>query len=201
MLWYLSVCLSVSVCLCVGLCVYIYSCNCCVLAPFDVKIRTRVSCMKPPHACEFFIEIFEKNMYFTRFCMHFSNVYFSWKNLHFLFVTLSHMIGFSSNFYRRRKIQLPYGIFTLKRQMTPFPRIFFWKHEISTVPVTSKNWKIHDFFEFLVLSSYSFLSVKLCVEHDFAGFRAIWCHKRTFFWWFRIKKKGFFMEKSALCCL
>ncbi len=157
-----------------------------MLAPFGVKICTQVSCWKllPPAKkfCELYIfhRDFRKNMYFTRFCMHFSNVHFSWKNYHFLVVTLSHMIGFSLNFSRRCQIQLPYGICTFKRQMTPFPRISFLKTWNFHCTQTSKNWKIHDFFEFLVLSSYYFLRVKSWVEHVFAGFRAIRCRKRTF---------------------
>ncbi len=53
---------------------------------------------------------------------------------------------------------------------------FFWKHEISTVPGRLKIEKSMIFFDFLVLCSYYFLSVKSCVERVFAGFRAIRCH-------------------------
>ncbi len=108
--------------------------------------------LKAPHACEKFCELlifhrdFRENMYFTRFFMHFSNVYFSWKIHTFLVVTLSHMIGFSSNFYRRCEIELPYGICTFKWKKTPFPRIFFLKTWNFHCTRTSKNWKIHDFF-------------------------------------------------------
>ncbi len=110
--------------------------------------------LKAPHACEKFCEPsifhrdFRKNMYFTRFCMYFSNVHFSWKNHHFLFVALSHIIGFGLNVYKRRETQLPYGICTVNRQMTLFPRGFFLKTWNFHCTRTSKNWKIHDFFEF-----------------------------------------------------
>ncbi len=43
MLWYLCVRVCVSVCLCLCLCTYRNGCNCCVLAPFEVKIGTRMS--------------------------------------------------------------------------------------------------------------------------------------------------------------
>ncbi len=77
---------------------------------------------------------------------------------------------------------------------------FFWKHEISTVPGRLKIEKSIIFFKFLLLSSYCFPSVKSCVEHVFAGFRAIRCRKRKFFVDLELKN-SFFMEKSALCCL
>ncbi len=83
------VCVSVSVCVSVCVWHYIDSCNCCVLAPFGVKICTRVSCWNlltsAKKICELlsFHRDFWKNMYFTRFCMYFSNVHFSWKNHHF----------------------------------------------------------------------------------------------------------------------
>ncbi len=148
----ISVCVSVCRSVYLSVCTwhYIGSCNCCVLAPFGVKICTRVSCWKLTPAkkfCELLIfhRDFRKNMYFPRFCMHFSNVHFSWKNHHFLFVTLSYMIGFTSYFYRRREIQLPYWICTLKCARTPFPRFFLqtWNFHCTR---TSKNWKIHEFF-------------------------------------------------------
>ncbi len=68
---------------------------------------------------------------------------------------------------------------------------FFWKHEISTVPGRLKIEKFMIFFEFLVLSSYCFLSVKSCVEQVFAGFRAIRCRKHTFFDDLEFKKTAF----------
>ncbi len=109
--------------------------------------------LKAPHACKKFCELLifhrdfrEKNMYFTRFCLHFSNVHFSWKNHHFLFVTLSQMIRFSSNLCNRRKIQLSYWIYTLKRPIIPFPRISFLKTWNFHCTRTSKNWKINNFF-------------------------------------------------------
>ncbi len=129
----------------------------------------------------FFIEIFEKNMFFTRFLCISQMCILHEKIITFLFVTLWDMIGFSSNFCRRRKIQLCHWIYTLKRPMSPFPRISFLKIWNFHCTQTSKNWKIDDFFEFLVMSLYCFLRIKSCVEHVFAGFRAIRCRKRTFF--------------------
>ncbi len=148
--------------------------------------------LKAPHACNFFCELlifhrdFRKNMYFTRFSMHFSNVHFSWKNHHFLFVTPSHLFGFSSNFYRRSKIQLPYGICTLKRQITPFPRGFFFENmKFQLYPDVKKlenPWFFWVFSFVLILFSKS----KIVRWTRFCGLRAIRCRKRTCFLWFRI---------------
>ncbi len=120
------------------------------------------------------------------------------KIITFLFVTLSRMIRYSSNLYRRREIQLSYWICTLKCPMTPFPRIFLLKTWNFHCTRTSKNWKINDFFVFLVLSSYCFLRVKSCVEHVFAGFRAIRCRKRIFLEDLEKKKQLFY---GKICTL
>ncbi len=61
-----------------------------------------------------------------------------------------------------------------------------------------KNRKIHVFFEFLVLSPYCFLIVKSCIEHVYAGFKAIRCRKRTFFDDLELKKQIFY---GKICTL
>ncbi len=137
MLWYLSVCLSV--CLCV--CVYLDS-------SVWVKICTRISCWKlfmpAQKFCEllFFSSRFSKNMYFTRFFMHFSNMYFSWKKHHI-------WSDSAQIFCRRRDIKLLYWICTLKCPMTPFPRFCFvlktWNFHCTR---TYKNWKSMIFWIF-----------------------------------------------------
>ncbi len=133
--------------------------------------------IKAPRACEkffrtfyFFIEIFEKNMYFTRFCMISQRCIFHEKIITFSFVTLSHMIGFILNFYRRRKIQLPYGICALKFQITPFPRIFVLKTWNFHCTRTSKNWKIHDFFWVFSYVLILFSKSKIVRRTRFCGF-------------------------------
>ncbi len=118
----------------------------------------------------FFIEIFEKNMYFTRFCMHSQMCIFHEKIITFLFVTLSDMIGSRSNFYRTREIQLPYGLCTVKRQMTPFPRILFLKTWNFHCTRTSKNWKIHDFFGVFSFVLILFSKCKIVRRTRFCGF-------------------------------
>ncbi len=106
------------------------------------------------------------------------------------------MSRFSSTCCKRWEIHLPYWIYTFKRPIVPFPAILFWKHEISIVPWRLKIEKSMNFIDFLVLSSHCFLIVKSCVQHVFAGFRAIRCWKRTFFWWFRREKKRSFLWKN-----
>ncbi len=120
-----------------------------------------------------------------------------------LFVTLSHMIGLSSIC-----LQKTWNTFTLSNiyilmHNNTFAADFFWKHEISTVSLTrtSKNSKIHDFFDFLVLSLYCFLIVKSCVQHVFAGFRAIWCRKHTVFDDLELKKAVFQLFYQKICTL
>ncbi len=155
-----------------------------MLAPFGVKISTRMSCWSSSYAktfCELFVfhRYFRKNMYFTRFFMEFSNMHFHEKIITFLFVTLSHTIKFSSNFSRRRKIELLYWISTFKYPMIPFP-CFFWKHEISIVPGRLKIEKSMIFLSFSFVPIL-FLIVKSRGEHVFASFRAIWCRTTTLF--------------------
>ncbi len=175
-----------------------------MLAPFGVKNCTRClaesssSLRKKFAKFWFFFEIFEKTCFLLDFLCISQMCIFHEKIITFLFVTLSHMIWFSSIFYRRREIQLPYWICTLKCQLTPFPRIFSLKTWNFHCTRTSKNWKIHDFFVFLVLSSYCFLRVKSCVEHVFVGFRAIRCRKRTFFDDLELKKQLFY---GKICTL
>ncbi len=94
------------------------------------------------------------------------------KIITFLFVTLLHMIGFSSNCYRRRETQLPYWVCTLKCQMTPFPRIFLLKTWNFNCTRTYKNSKIHVFFCVFSYVLILFSNSKSCVEHVFASFRA-----------------------------
>ncbi len=104
------------ICLCVYLCVctYIDSCNCCVLAPFGVKISPRLYCWKLLTPAKKFCELlifhrdFRKKIYFTRFCMYFSNVHFSWKNHHF-FVCNS----FTYDWIQLRFLQKTWNIVTL----------------------------------------------------------------------------------------
>ncbi len=108
---------------------------------------------KAPHACEKVLRTFEFSLRFSKkTCILLDLVcisqmcIFHEKIITFLFVTLLLVIGFGSTFYRRRKIQLPYGICTPKCQMIPFPRILFLKTWNFHCTRTSKNWKIHEFF-------------------------------------------------------
>ncbi len=171
----LSVCVSVClcVCLCVCVCVYIDSCNCCMLAPFDVKICTRVSCRNLLTPAKKFCELFifhrdfrEKNMFFTRFLCISHMCIFHEKIITFLFVTFWHMIGFRSTFCRR--CELAYWIYTLKRPTSPLPRFFFLKTFHCTR--TSKNWKIHDFFWLFSFVFILFSNSKIVRRTRFCGF-------------------------------
>ncbi len=137
----------------------------------------------------FFIEIFEKTCNLLDFLCISQMYIFHEKIITFLFVTLSHMIGFSSNFAEDVKYNYLTEYVHSNAQWHRSRGFLLKKHEISTVPQTRrlKIEKSMIFCLFLVLSSYCFLRVKLCVEHVFAGFRAIRCRKRY--------------GKSALCCL
>ncbi len=119
-------------------------------------------------------------MYFTRFCMHSQMCIFHEKIITFLFVTLSHMIGFSSNFPEDVKYNYLTEYLHLNTQWHRSHGFFFktWNFHCTR---TSKNGKIHELFEFLVLSSYFFLRVKSCVQHVFAGLKVLRCWKCTFF--------------------
>ncbi len=117
-----------------------------------------------------FIKIFEKTCILLDFVCISQMYIFHEKIITFLLVTLLHMVGFGSNFYRRREIQLPYWICTLKCPMTPFPRIFLLKTWIFHCTQTSKNWKIHDFFCVFSFVLILFSKSKIVRRTRFCGF-------------------------------
>ncbi len=108
---------------------------------------------KAPHACQKVLRTFDFSSRFSKktcilldFVCISQMCIFHEKIITFLFVTLLPVFGFGSNFYRRRKIQLSYWIYTLQREIIPFPRFLFLKTWNFHCTRTSKNWKIHDFF-------------------------------------------------------
>ncbi len=133
--------------------------------------------LKPPHACEKVLRTFEFSWRFSKktcilldfVCI--SQMYiFHKKIITFLFVTLLSVIGVGSNFYRRRKIQLPYWICKLQREIIPFPRIFLLKTWNFHCTRTSKNWKIHDFFWVLSFVLILFSKSKIVRKTRYCGF-------------------------------
>ncbi len=124
---YLSVCVSVC------LCVYIDSCNYCVSSVWRENLYSDVL-LKAPDACEkvlrtfVFSSRFSKKHVFSQIFYAFLKCVFFKNIITLLFVTLSHMIGFSSKFCSRRKKQLLYRISTFKCAMTPLPRIVLFEN-------------------------------------------------------------------------
>ncbi len=98
-----------------------------------------------------------------------------------LFVTLSHMIGLSSNLLPKTWNTFALSNIYILMHNNTFAEDFFWKHEIFTVSGGLKIENFMIFFALLVLSPYCFLKVKSCVEHVFQGFRVLWCRKSILF--------------------
>ncbi len=140
-------------------------------------------------------------MFFTRFLCMSHLCIFHEKIITFLFVTLWDMIEFSSNFCRRRKTQLPYWIYTLKRPMSPFPRFFFLKTWNFHCTRTSKNWKIHDFFWLFSFVLILFSNSKIVRRTRFCVFYSDPMPKTHSFWWFTIKKQFFQLFYEKICTL
>ncbi len=105
--------------------------------------------LKPPHACEKVlrtVDFSSRFSYFTRFCMHFSNVHFSWKNHHFFVYN-----SFTYDLIHFKILRKTWNTITLLNMYTQTPNDtvpadFFLKTWNFHCTQTSKNWKIHDFF-------------------------------------------------------
>ncbi len=77
-------------------------------------------------------------------------------------------------------------------------RVFFWKHEISTVPGTSKNWKIHEFFWIFSFVPVLFSNSKIVRRTRFCRFYSDLMREKYIFWWFRIEKQ---LSDEKICIL